>query len=331
MFATSLVFVALLAQSAPPADPGAKARAQILLKEGASAYDQGDLAGALGKFKQAYSEFPSPKLLLNLGQVHRALGNFPDAMEAFERFLAEATDAPEEMKAEASKATIDLQPKLGRLHIECDTRGAAVTVDGKSAGKSPVSSLIWVLPGKHQVTGRVTALPPALEDVEVGPSMVYNVYLRLQPVAKPSAAAARAQGPAPKLELRVQDGVVKAVPRAPEAPARDEGWWLGRTWTWVAAGSAVILAGSATVVGLSMQSRYDSLKQSCGSASPDWPGCSEGDISALTTRKDVTNVLWGLTGVAAATAGVLFFVEDHRVAVTPVVGQNTGVLARISY
>ena len=41
------------------------------------------------------------------------------------------------------------------------------------------------------------------------------------------------------------------------------------------------------------------------------------------------NVLWGLAGAAAVTAGVLFFVEDHAVVVAPMLGESNGMFARV--
>ena len=80
-----------------------------------------------------------------------------------------------------------------------------------------------------------------------------------------------------------------------------------------------------------MQSKFDSLNKSCGSASPDYPGCSSGDVNAVTWRRNTANALWGLSAAAAVTAGVLFVVEGHNVAVAPMAGHGTGLLARLSY
>ncbi len=71
-----------------------------------------------------------------------------------------------------------------------------------------------------------------------------------------------------------------------------------------------------------MQSKFDSLNKSCGSAAAhDPPGCSESDIDAVLLRRNLANVSWGLAAAAAATAGVLFFVEGRSVSVTPMVGE----------
>ena len=165
MSLATLVVLALLAQSAhPTATPEAKAKAQQLLKEGAQFYENGGLAEALEKFNQAYKEYASPKLLFNIGQASRDLGRLAEAMDAFEQFVAEATDAPEDMTTEAKKSIDELVPKLGRLRIQCATPGTEISVDGKQVNTPKLQRLIWVIPGGHQVTGKNPNTSPAVEN-----------------------------------------------------------------------------------------------------------------------------------------------------------------------
>ena len=116
MHATCLILLAILAQASPPTgDPQAKAQAQALLGQGTKLYQQGDVADALEKFQAAYAAFPSPKLMFNIGQANRDLSRPVEALEAFEKFLAGAADAPPEMIADAHKSVSQLQEKLGRI------------------------------------------------------------------------------------------------------------------------------------------------------------------------------------------------------------------------
>ena len=67
----TFVVLSLLSQAgALPTNPESKARAQVLLKDGAQSYRQGAYADALEKFDQANAIFPSPKLLINIGQAN---------------------------------------------------------------------------------------------------------------------------------------------------------------------------------------------------------------------------------------------------------------------
>jgi hypothetical protein len=322
--ATTFLLLTLVAQTTPPPNtPDAKTKAQILLKEGARLYEQGSLVEALEKFNQAYAEFASPKLLYNIGQTCRDLGRPAEAMEAFERFLAEAPDASFDMTAEARNSVAELRVKLGRLHIQCTTPKAEISIDGKVVGLSPLPDLLWATPGKHQVTARHPDTTPAVEDVEVQIGSVDTVNLVLHPLAKIVVAT-----PPIVTKLDVRDN---ASPQPQNTAEADKGFWLGRTWTWVAAGSAVALAGGAMIVGASMKSKFDSLNRSCGSASTGYPGCNESDINSLYTKKNVANILWGLSGAAAVTTGVLFFVEGRSISLSPMAGTSVGILAGTIY
>jgi hypothetical protein len=327
MCSTSIVILAFLAQLSPPStDPQAKAEAQSLLTEGSGRYEKGDYAGALEKFNAAYAAYPSPKLMFNIGQANRDLSRPVEALEAFEKFLAGDLDASPETTADARKSLAELRNSLGRIRIDCETDGAEVSVDGKSVGRTPLPQPIWSTPGHHQVTASHALTALALENVEVTAGSVQNVTLRLHALAIPVDTPPSAQpavAPTPPAEPDMQDGQRPVAGR--------EGWWLGRRWTWVAAGSTVLLAAGAITAGLSMQSKYDSLNASCGSTSATRPGCTDGDIASVSTRRNLANVFWGLAGAAAVTTGVLFYFEGRPISAMPVAGEMTGALARVGF
>ena len=320
MHASPLLLLLWLSQATPAtADPQAKAEAQALLSQGTKLYDQGEVAGALEKFQAAYAAFPSPKLMFNIGRANRDLGRPVEALEAFEKFLLGAPDASPETIANANKSVAELRGMLGRIRIDCETAGAEVSVDGKSVGLAPLPDSIWATPGRHQVTAKHASAAPAIEDADVTAGSVSTVTMRMHPLAVPVAA------PAPKA---APDFDLQAAARPSGA---GEGWWLGRKWTWVAAGSTVVLAVGAVTAGLLAQSKFDSLRSSCGAGNPARPGCPQSDIDSVTSRQTMANVFWGLAGAAAVTTAVLFYFEGRPVAVAPMVGGTTGALARMGF
>jgi hypothetical protein len=318
MCAPYLVLLAILAQASPSAgDPQAKAQAQALLGQGTKLYQQGDVAGALEQFNAAYAAYASPKLMFNIGQANRDLRRPVEALEAFERFLVGTADAPPEMIADARKSVAQLQEKLGRIRIDCEVAGAEVSVDGKSVGLAPLPDPIWATPGRHQVTAKHASTAPALEDVAVTAGSVSTVTMRMPSLAAPVAVAPKT---APGFDVH-----------ATQPSSTSEGWWLGRKWTWVAAGSTVLLAAGAVTAGLLMGSKFDSLRSSCGAGNPSRPGCSQSDIDSVSSRQTMANVFWGLTAAAAVTTGVLFFVEGRPVSAAPMAGSATGFVATMRY
>jgi hypothetical protein len=328
MCTTALVLLSLLAQLSPPAaDPQAKAQAQGLLNEGWTLYEKGDCAGALEKFNAAYAAYPSPKLMFNIGQANRDLSRPVEAMEAFEKFLASDTDASPETIATARKAVADLQEKLGRIRIDCQTTGAEVNVDGKSVGLTPLPDLVWATPGRHLIAASHASATPVLENVDVIAGSVGTVTLRFRPpaiavAAEPVPQPAAAPQPAPpKLDLGA----------SPAPSAANKGWWLGRKWTWVAAGSTALLAAGAITAGVAMQSRFDSLDKSCGDTSGKNSGCSQSEIDSVSSRQITANILWGLAAAGAVTTGVLFYFEGKPVSAAPMAGGTTGFTATVRY
>jgi PEGA domain. len=320
MHASPLLLLLWLSQATPAiADPQAKAEAQALLSQGTKLYDQGEVAGALEKFQAAYAAFPSPKLMFNIGRANRDLGRPVEALEAFEKFLAGAPDASPETIANANKSAAELRRMLGRIRIDCETAGAEVSVDGKSVGLAPLPDSIWATPGRHQVTAKHASAAPAIEDVDVTAGSVSTATMRMHPMAVPVAASAPKTAP---------DFDLQAASRPSSA---SEGWWLGRKWTWVAAGSTVLLAAGAITAGLAAQSKFDSLRSSCGAGNPARPGCPQSDIDSVTSRQTMANVFWGLAGAAAVTAGVLFYFEGQPVSVAPVAGGMTGFVAAAKF
>lgn len=331
MHAAILILSLLSAQADEAASADPKTKAQILLSEGTQLFNRGAMAEALDRFKQAYAEYASPKLLFNIGLTSRSLGRSVEAMDALEKFLAEATDTPPEMISEAKRAVGELRGMLGNLTIKCSTPGAEVALDGRVIGFAPLPNSLWVMPGNHLIAAQHPGFDRATVTVEVNAGTVHTLTLTMQRVSEAPVAAGVVAGDGSSINM------AKVLPEAATATSSHAsaspptGWWLGRKWTWVAASSAVVLAGSAVAFGLSMQSRYDSLNRSCGSASPEYLGCSSGDVSSVNWRRNTANVLWGLSAAAAVTAGVLFYWEGHNVAVTPLAGHATGMMAQVSY
>jgi hypothetical protein len=325
MSVAAFLVLALFAQGAPtPTSPEAKAKAQALLSEGAALFEKGAVAKALEKFNQAYEEFPSPKLLFNIAQSSRKLGLSVDAVKAFERFLAEAPDAPVDMTAEAKRSVVELTAAVGRLSVECSTAGAEISIDGNRAGFAPISDPLWIMPGHHTVTARHPNYLPATAGVDIDPGTVHTVALAMQ--LKLQAQGGPTRATMSRAKLAESSTNLEKTP-----PPSQHGLWLGRTWAWVATGTTVVFAGTATYFGLSMKSKFNSLNDSCGSNAGTL-SCSESDVDSVGFRRNMANVFWGLTAAAAVTAGVLFVVEDHSVTVAPVAdGRSVGMLAGASF
>jgi tetratricopeptide (TPR) repeat protein len=310
---TSIVLLALFAQ--PPGDARDKARAQALLSEGTTLYESGKYLQALEKFNAAYGVYPSPKLWFNIGKANRDLGRPVESLDAFEKFLSDAPDVSIETSNEARAAVDELKRTLGQLRVDCDLPNAEVSVDGKSVGVTPLPAAVWVVAGRHQVVATLPHGKSALASTDVAAAEASSVQLRL-----------REKAPAPAARAPVAAQPIAVEARTPTAQTAQ-----GRTWTWIAAGSTLALAGGAVTMSLLTRSKYNELNQQCGAGSKSHVGCQESAITGVESRQLAANVLWGVTGAAALTSLILFFAEGNGVAVAPMAGDAKGLLARVEF
>src|SRR5205814_7248940 len=111
-----------------------------------------------------------------------------DAIQAFQRFLDDAPDAPADSRREAEQAIATLAPLLGRLRIRCALAGAEVSVDGQAAGTTPFARSVWVTPGRHQIAARREGAVPDIQDATLDAGGERAVTLVLRPLVAPSPA-----------------------------------------------------------------------------------------------------------------------------------------------
>jgi len=247
----SIVLLALLAQALTlTPNPQAKAKAQGLLNEGARLYGGGDYAGALEKFNTAYAAYPSPKLMFNIGQANRDLGRPVEALQAFEKFLADESGALPETAAEARTFLAELREKLGRIRIDCQAADTEVSIDGKSVGRTPLPEPIWATPRRHQVTANHAHAAVAVENVDVSAGSLHTVTLRLHSLADPVVAVPI--GAATHAPLTATSSDLTSIPAAPNESASDQPLYK-KWWVWTGVG-AVVVGGAVTAFLLTRRS-----------------------------------------------------------------------------
>jgi tetratricopeptide (TPR) repeat protein len=110
-------------------------RARLHYQAGEKLYLLGRYEDALREFQDGYAIAPKPEFLLNLGQVHRKLGNREQAVEMFEKFLLSTT--PDDPRRAA------VEDVLAELRTEMST-AAAPTVTAITTTRT-----VTVAPARH--------------------------------------------------------------------------------------------------------------------------------------------------------------------------------------
>jgi len=175
--ALALAITPTWAASAFAQDADARARFQ----RGEAAYHQGDYETAIREWTAAYEADPRPLLQYNLAQAYERLGRLPEAVQAYDRYMATAS-ADDERRPDAQARLAALRARLGRtaVRIQGGPEGASIRVDGTDWGRTPRPDPIALAPGAHRIELRLsgyrdfvsTVVVPAGDVVDVPVEMV---------------------------------------------------------------------------------------------------------------------------------------------------------------
>jgi hypothetical protein len=165
-----------------PARAADTAEANRHFQEGVELYGEGKFEEALVEFERAYEIAPHPLVLYNLAGTNRELSHYDDAIQYYERFLAEGAGQVSPELLEKGKAELAaLKSRVGTIAVTVDRSGAVISVDGHKAGEAPLARPLVLGPGRHtieigmpggRVETRVVALASgdqARVDVTLGP------------------------------------------------------------------------------------------------------------------------------------------------------------------
>ena len=148
------------------AHAGDSAEAEALIRQGVELRAQKKDERALPMFEKAYQVSRSPRTAGQLGLVEMALGYFVDA----EKYLGEAVASPDHPWVAKNLATLKAQlatakSQIGELYIVGEPAGAEVVVNGKSAGRLPLSGPVRLDKGRVDVQVRAAGYLPTSDSV----------------------------------------------------------------------------------------------------------------------------------------------------------------------
>jgi hypothetical protein len=197
---------------APVVDEASRNKARQKLVEGVELLKAGDYNEALLRFQEAYALVPSPKIHYNFGLAYLGLARYAEALDSFEKFLAEAGDATKDTRDKAEEHRKGLRGRVALVEVTADAAGADVLVDGRVVGRTPLAKPVYVDPGPHQIVVQKAGTgSPYLERITPQSGQSIKVTAKLAR----EAPAVRPAEPPPMVEAPP----VATAPSLPEAPA----------------------------------------------------------------------------------------------------------------
>ncbi len=179
----ALLFAGTLATGVSLAKGELNAEAKKRFDKGVDLYKKDNFVGALVEFKAAYEAEPNWKVHYNVGMTLYKLNRYVEAEVVLKEYLAEGGDDVPEAKGNEIKAILyEMLDYIGQIAITCEVTGAAVMVDGKPAGTTPLPSPVRVDVGEHTVKLVAEGFEPFEVDVGVPGGKEIEVKVSLVPL-----------------------------------------------------------------------------------------------------------------------------------------------------
>lgn len=259
-------------------------------RRGVSLVKERAFRAAIIEFERAYELKPHYRLLYNIGQTYGELGDYLASSNALEKYLQDGgAEIPVARRDEVEKKLQQLADRIALISVTVNLAEVEVVIDDVVVGKSPLVRGVPVNLGRHLVSVRAPDGTTASRVVDVAGGDVRKVDFVLEAAEAPSSG---------------QDST-------PEETASDsERSRLNRAavGSFVAAGA---FAAGTLVALLLHQSEVGSFEDEIAKVGADPERLAEQE-DRVVLRAAVTDVLGGLTLVAAAAATTMWLLDRRK-------------------
>ena len=246
--------------------------------------EDGDWRAALIEFERAYAITPNFRVLYDIGQCRFQLHDYPGALTAFQKYLADGLElVPADRRATVVSDIESLKGRVAFVRLVTPETGAEISIDDTVVGTTPFASPVTVSAGRHKVSASKSGFAGVVRYVDVAGEETLDVPIHF---GAPTATAAGA---------------------AVSSPAR------GRSLApaFVAFGVAVVGAGVGSYLGIvAIQNKHDLAGTCIADSCP---------ASSKPLYDDAQrNALWSTVGFGAAIVGAgvgaayLVFTRPHE-------------------
>ena len=326
-----------------------KAAAHEHYERGLAAFDDERFQDAADEFEAAYRISPAFAVLYNIGRVNVALGRSVEAVQAFEKYLAQGAAAiPSDRRREVSAELERQRARIGTLTIRTVPASVDVRVDGKLIGKTPLAEPVLVTAGTHTLEALISGYAPQVRELRVEGMARIELEFRLDPVTAPETAL-KPDKPvtSPALQPAVVPPPPVAPPATPPAPMPvapsvtvvrvSDGEVTSnplRPWGYVVAVVGLVGGAAGAVVAVTgVNAANDAKNRAANATAPADSAQYAQAISDFNHAKNQVQLGWTIAGVGGGVllAGALLVVisPDHKTtaglnAIVPWVASNSG-------
>ncbi len=198
--ALPVLFCASLAFADEP-NAADRETARIAFAEANKLRDEGNVRGALEKYKAAYALAPTPVTALEVGRAESDLGQLVEAREVLLRVasMPAKNESPKAQAARAEAAQIAAKlvqriPKI-TLHVVGPVEAASISVDGATIPHEALAVARTVDPGRHVALAMASG-HTVQQTFELREGETREVTLDLSSLAQPQAGVVQLQAPA---------------------------------------------------------------------------------------------------------------------------------------
>jgi len=166
---TAFLVIVMGVLAAPQiARAGAKEEARKHYDRAIELVDDGQLEGAIVEFQRSYDLTHHFSVLYNIGQVFVSLAKPVEAVDAYQRYLADGgKKISAARRTEVEQEIARQRARIATLEIRGLPEGAGVRVDGKEIGKAPIAAPVRVGVGTHTIAATAEGYDPAETEVTV--------------------------------------------------------------------------------------------------------------------------------------------------------------------
>lgn len=273
--AAKLVFIVMaLAYASRPAlvmaqDDDTRLEAREAFQLGVDAARGGDYERATEAFATSYELVPRPAALLNLalylGELGREVDSHAAWTELLQRFGGVISD---EAQQQARAALDELEARLAIVEVRSEPSDAALSVDGREVGRTPLEGPLVLEPGEHRFEATLAGRVTATEDCNLAAGERIELDLQLAPLPEPDAPddaamnealrdiESRGEAVRPSADALPSGGEADNGAVSPEQTSERRPFWRG-PWPWIIGGALVLAAGATTAIVLTRPEEQD--------------------------------------------------------------------------